>query len=169
MTEATPPVEKKTDYIKRAIGASIVLCLVIGGVILIKGFTSSPRTQTRAEAPAGPPANNAATADSYRKKLEAYRRSETAPDDSTTVQQARDSDQPRISDDERRAAEYVRNQLLQPMLVRNAGDPDAAAAQPAPSAAPQAPNLPPDDAARYADLQRRIQALRQAQQSARTP
>jgi hypothetical protein len=158
---STAAVEKKTDYIKRAIAAAAGVFLLLAAILLIRGFTSVPRTVVRHETQAPPPTSKEATTDAYHKRLEAYRKAGDTPDDVPTIAQARTVEDQHSSEEDRRAAEYIRNQLLLPMQIKNANEQDPVpAAQPANSAAP---TVSPDDATRYADLQRRIAALHKIQ------
>jgi hypothetical protein len=167
VTEPKPAAaaEKKTDYIKRAIVAAVSLFVLIAALLLIRGFTSGPRAaRVKAEVPVAPPATVTATTDAYHKRLDAYRKAGDTPDDVPTVNEARSAEDQHASEEDRRAAEYIRNQLLLPMQVTSAGTSDLPTQTVAP-ANPAAAPVSPDDAGRYAELQRRITALHQIQKN----
>jgi hypothetical protein len=155
---ATAPA-KKTDHVRRAVAAGAAVVLAIAVTIFVTRIGGGPRISARPEPTPQAAADKTIPAAAFRDRLGAYRRANDSADDPTPIGQARALDQPRPSEDERKAQEYIRNQLLLPMQLRTIGAADV----PAPSTAPaSAVPVAPDDATRYAELQRRIAALRQA-------
>lgn len=174
---APRPREKRTDHIRRAIVVLSVFFTVVAGAVFVNGFLSPRRTverqeQSRSPVPPAPPAESTG----FGKQLQAYR-------------QAREREAERAAREaaarglpafpaasavraplEPETAQYIRQQLRRPMLVRGLTDDQRAAAQaaaapvpvdmtPSPPAVPSNPAL----AARLAELQARREAVRRAQ------
>ncbi|MGE5515985.1 MAG: hypothetical protein ACM31D_09195 [Bacteroidota bacterium] len=149
--------EVKTDHIRRAVvvigGFLALICLIV----LVKGILGAPRLPRHAEntASASPPANPEAGLSAYQEKLQQYRqtRSREAASGSTGV--------PSSPED----AQFVKQQLRLPMLVKDALPSGVVTATP-----PEAPDpvvrSNPALEQRLGELHKRLAELRDQQQKA---
>lgn len=165
--KAIPPTEDpggktevKTDHIRRAVavigGFLAVICLMV----LVKGILGAPRLPRHAEniAVVTPPANPEAGLSAYQEKLQQYRQTrprETASGTGNGV--------PSNAED----AQFVKQQLRLPMLVKEALPPGAVAAMvPLPKESPPVVRSNPALDQRLGELHKRLAELRDQQQKA---
>lgn len=152
--------EMKTDHIRRAVvvigGFLVVICLMV----LVKGILGAPRLPRHAQntASATPPANPEAGLSAYQEKLQQYRQTrprETASGNNTGV--------PSNAED----AQFVKQQLRLPMLVKEALPPGTAtAAVPVPESPGPVVRSNPALDQRLGELHKRLAELRDQQQKA---
>lgn len=152
--------EMKTDHIRRAVvvigGFLAVICLMV----LVKGILGAPRLPRHAQntVSAAPPANPEAGLSAYQEKLEQYR--QTRPREIASG--GRDGNGVPSSPED---AEYVKQQLRLPMLVKEALPPGMTVATVAENPGPVVRSNPAFEQ-RLGELHKRLAELRDQQQKA---
>lgn len=152
--------EVKTDHIRRAVvvigGFLAVICLTV----LVKGILGAPRLPRHAQnaTMAAPPANPEAGLSAYQEKLEQYR--QTRPREIASG--GRDGNGVPSSPED---AQYVKQQLRLPMLVKEALPPGMTVATVAENPGPVVRSNPAFEQ-RLGELHKRLAELRDQQQKA---
>jgi hypothetical protein len=158
--EAGSRKEVSTDHIRRAVVVIGSFLAVICLMVLLKGILGEPRLPRHGEdvAAAAPPANPEAGLSAYQEKLQQYRQTRQREPVSGSG-----TGMPSSPED----AQFVKQQLRMPMLVKEAPSPgNVAAMVPVPeNPAPVARNNPELDQ-RLGDLRRRLAELRAQQNKA---
>jgi len=161
-TQPAPRQDAKTDHIRQAVavigGFLAIICLVV----LVKGVISAPRAPRTLDATvAAAPAHPESGLSAYQEKLEQYRQSQPHDANPAARGTGGNGTAAAVSPED---AQFVKQQLRLPMLVKEAQAPGVPSAVPPEAPAPVVHANPALDQ-RLAELRQRLGELKEQQRT----